>query len=182
MNWIASLVSTAMADGSTFMPPQGTKIAEQYDSLYSFIVIASTIACIILIGGMIYFAMKYKRKSSNDKTAYITHNHMLEFLWSFIPLVIFLVMFAWGWVVYHNMRKMPENARVICVDTVLPGMGDIGGKAEKLLDICMMVVFSGKERTKAQWEVLYKTAGLKIETVIPLNEHSNSCLVIGTKL
>ena len=110
MNWMTALVSTAFAEGSSFMPPQGTKIAAQYDSLYSFIVWASVISCVILIGGMIYFALKYKRKTDNDKTAYITHNHMLEFLWSFIPLVIFLVVFGWGWYVYHQMRQMPDNA------------------------------------------------------------------------
>ncbi len=98
------------ANAQSFMPTQGTQIAERVDSLYSFLLISSLIACIILIGGMIYFVVKYKRKSENDKTPNITHNNFLEFLWSFIPLVIFLLMFAWGWNVYHDMRKMPENA------------------------------------------------------------------------
>jgi cytochrome c oxidase subunit 2 len=96
--------------GSSFMPPAVTEIAKQVDSLYSFLLISSAIGCVILIGGMIYFVLKYKRKSNNDKTAYITHNTFLEFLWSFIPLVVFLVVFAWGWKVYHDMRAMPQNA------------------------------------------------------------------------
>lgn len=95
---------------SAFMPPAVTDIAHQVDNLYSFLLWASAISCAILIGGMIYFVLKYKRKTDSDKTPYISHNTFLEFLWSFIPLVIFLVMFAWGWYVYHQMRQMPENA------------------------------------------------------------------------
>lgn len=99
-----------VAKAQSFMPTQGTEIAKQVDNLYGFLLVSSFIACAILIGGMIYFVFKYKRKTGNDKTAYISHNTFLEFLWSFIPLVIFLGVFAWGWYIYHNMRTMPKDA------------------------------------------------------------------------
>lgn len=108
MKWVFTTLQAAQA--SSFMPPQGTEIATQFDNLYSFILITSLIACILVIGGMIYFGVKYKRRSANDVTPYISHNTFLEFLWSFIPLVIFLGVFGWGWHVYHQMRAMPENA------------------------------------------------------------------------
>jgi len=95
---------------SVFTPPQGTEIAARYDSLYAFLLWASLIACLILIGGMVYFVLKYKRKTDHDKTAYISHSTLLELTWSFIPLVIFLVVFVWGWILYHNMRAMPKDA------------------------------------------------------------------------
>lgn len=98
------------AHAESFMPTAATDIAARVNNLYGFLLVSSAIACAILIGGMIYFVTKYKRKTDNDKTAYITHNTYLEFLWSFIPLVIFLAVFGWGWSIYHEMRKMPENA------------------------------------------------------------------------
>jgi cytochrome c oxidase subunit 2 len=101
-------MNQAMAN--SFMPTAGTEIAKQVDSLYGFLLVASFIACALLIGGMIYFVTKYKRKTDKDKTAYIESNHFLEFLWSFIPLVIFLTVFGWGWYVYHQMRTMPKEA------------------------------------------------------------------------
>ena len=112
MGWWKALGwnSSVWGQGGTFMPPQGTALSGQVDHLYEFLVIASLISCLILIGGMIYFVIKFKRKSENDKTAYITHNTFLEFLWSFIPLVIFMVVFAWGWILFHEIRKMPEDA------------------------------------------------------------------------
>lgn len=104
-----------LAKAQSFMPTDGTEIAKQVDNLYGFLLITSFIACVLVIGGMIYFVYKYKRKSDNDKTAYISHNTALEFLWSFIPLVIFLAVFTWGWYIYHGMRTMPKNALEINV-------------------------------------------------------------------
>lgn len=109
MTWMMFLSEKAMA-GGTFMPPAVTDVAKQYDSLYSFLLWVSFISCAILIGGMIFFVIKYKRKTPNDKTPYISHNTFLEFLWSFIPLVIFLAAFGWGWSVYHQMREQSGNA------------------------------------------------------------------------
>ncbi len=104
-----------LAQAGTFMPEQGTAISKQVDNLYGFLVVVSFVSCAILIGGMIYFAIKYKRKSANDKTPYITHDTRLEILWSVIPLIIFLLVFGWGWVVYHDMRSMPKDALEIQV-------------------------------------------------------------------
>jgi len=104
-----------VAKAESFMPTVGTDIAQRVNNLYGFLLVASLISCLIIIGGMIYFVFKYSRRTDKDKTAYITHNTFLEFLWSFIPLIIFLAVFAWGWLIYHDMRKMPENALEIQV-------------------------------------------------------------------
>lgn len=104
MFWLES----AMA--SSFMPVAATKIAENVDALYSFLLWASFISCVLVIGGMLYFAAKYRRRSETDKTAYISHNTFLEFLWSFIPFVIFMIVFGWGWWIFHDMRTMPKDA------------------------------------------------------------------------
>jgi cytochrome c oxidase subunit 2 len=115
--WLFQLLHSALAHATsdTFMPPAATEIASHVDSIYIFLLWSSLISFILLIGGMIYFIFKYRRRTGNDKTAYITHNHTLEFLWSFIPFCIFIFSFAWGWIVYHQMRAMPENALEIHV-------------------------------------------------------------------
>src|SRR4051812_25024793 len=100
----------AYASPSTFMPPAGTAIAHQVDILYGFLVIISFISCVLVIGGFVYFAVKYRRQTPNDKTPYISHHNLLEFLWSFIPFVLFMVVFVWGWIVYHQLRSFPKDA------------------------------------------------------------------------
>jgi cytochrome c oxidase subunit 2 len=93
---------------NSFMPVAGTEIAEEVDTFYAFLLWASLFSFIILIGGMVWFLMKYKRTSEDQKSAYITHNNLAEFLWSFIPLVILLVIFYWGWVLFEKLRNPPE--------------------------------------------------------------------------
>lgn len=97
------------------MPPQATDVARGVDHLYGFLLTASFISCVLVIGGLIIFAIKYRRKQDGDKTPYLSHNTALEFLWSFIPFVIFMVAFVWGWIVFHQLRKMPTDALEIAV-------------------------------------------------------------------
>lgn len=103
------------AEAQSFMPPAATEVAKSVDSIYGFLLISSLISFIIIMGGFIYFVNKYRRRGSDDKTAYITHDHTLEFIWSFIPFVIFMVCFAWGAKVYLDMREVPKNAMEIHV-------------------------------------------------------------------
>lgn len=105
----------SLANASVFAPTDATKIAGEWDSLYKFLLVTSLIGCVLLLGGMVYFVTKYRRKTDHDKTPYISHNSMLEFLWSFIPLVLFLIMFAWGWSLYHDMRNAPADSKEIHV-------------------------------------------------------------------
>lgn len=94
---------------NTFMPVAGTKLAEEVDTFYAFLVIASLIAFVILIGGMVWFLVKFKRVRPDQKSAHITHNAVAEFSWSFIPLVILMVIFYWGWELFAKLRTPPEN-------------------------------------------------------------------------
>ncbi len=109
------LPSTAKSIASHFMPPQATEVAQNVDTLYAFLLIVSFISCVLVIGGLIVFAIKYRRTPQNMKTPYISHNGTLEFLWSFIPFVIFMIVFVWGWAVYHQLRSMPEDALEVAV-------------------------------------------------------------------
>lgn len=106
---MVGLLNQAWADGR-FMPFEGTNLAHQVNTLYYFLIVASTISCILLIGGMIYFAVKYRRRSAGDKVGTLTHSGLLEFTWSFIPFLIFIFVFAWGWYIYDEMRHPPKDA------------------------------------------------------------------------
>lgn len=77
---------------------------------------------------------------------------------------------------------MVGDGRMICIDTVLPPMGDTGGDLAKFLDINMMVFHPGKERTRNQWEALYKAAGFKIVSITSLNDNFGTSIVEGRKV
>lgn len=103
------------ASANTFMPPAATKIAVEVNQLYGFMLVASVISFILLMGALMYFVVKYKRRTANDSTPYISHNHTLEFVWSFIPFVIFMICFGWGAHIYLKMRHFEESAMEINV-------------------------------------------------------------------
>lgn len=100
----------SIAHAESYFPIKGSTISGEVDAVFDFMFWVSIFFFILLMGGMAYFAVKYRRKSDHDKTPYITHNHLLEFIWSFIPLVLLLIVFAWGYKVYHKSKHVPENA------------------------------------------------------------------------
>ena len=77
--------------------------------------------------------------------------------------------------------RMKNPGRLICVDAVLPPMGEVGGTPAKLLDIDMMVFIPGKERTEAQWRSLYERAGFSIASITPLDDNFGTSIVQGIK-
>jgi hypothetical protein len=78
----------------------------------------------------------------------------------------------------ENMRG---DGRVICVDAVLPPLGDTSDAPGKLLDLNMLLVLPGKERTRAEWEFLYWEAGLEIASIRPIPDAVGTNLVEGVK-
>ncbi|TGN06973.1 cytochrome c oxidase subunit II [Leptospira ilyithenensis] len=104
MSWFTAFPAT-----SSFMPIQATEIAKEVDLLYAFLLVSSLVSFVILVGGMTWFLIKFKRTSVDQKSAYITHNNFAEFLWSFIPLVIMVGIFYWGMVIFEKLRVPPEN-------------------------------------------------------------------------
>jgi hypothetical protein len=71
---------------------------------------------------------------------------------------------------------------MICVDTVVPPMGDTGATPAKLLDILMLLAIGGKERTRQQWEDLYRSTGFRITSITPLHDNFGTSIVEGVKL
>ncbi|MEM8550644.1 MAG: methyltransferase [Verrucomicrobiota bacterium] len=62
-------------------------------------------------------------------------------------------------------RAMPHNARLLVIEMIMPDEPSHGAIA--LLDLAMMVLFGGKERTEAEYEALLNKAGLRLERTIP---------------
>lgn len=103
------------AGASKWLPLQASDLADDMDRLIHFLVFISAVAAVGVIAGFVYFAIRFRRKSEKDQTPHITHHYLLEFLWSFIPLLIFLFVFGWGWWLYDEMRRSPPGALEIHV-------------------------------------------------------------------
>jgi SAM-dependent methyltransferase len=78
--------------------------------------------------------------------------------------------------------RMKGNGRIICIDAVLPPMGNTGSIAAKFLDVNVMVCIPGKERTLEQWQALYNAAGFKIGSIVPIQDNFGTSIIEGTKI
>ena len=78
-------------------------------------------------------------------------------------------------------QSMQGAGRLICVDAVLPPMGNVSGTSAKFLDLLMMAGIRGKERTLRQWEALYAESGFRVTDVISLQDNFGTSIVEGAK-
>ena len=77
--------------------------AKEVDSVGTLINWLSVFFFCLIIGLMIYFMIRYRRRSENEKTPHISHNLFLEIAWSVIPLAIILVFFVRGYKTFINV-------------------------------------------------------------------------------
>ena len=70
-----------------------------------------------------------------------------------------------GRILTNCRAAMAPDGRVLVVDHVIPK--DNAANWGKLLDVNMMVLPGGKERTRAQFETLFENAGLRLKRIFP---------------
>ncbi len=92
------------------LPPAGSTIAPEVDSLFWFVMIASIIMFVIVLAGVLFFVFRYRRRAEGQLTAGISHNTKLEVLWTVIPLILVFIVFVWGFRTYLKMRVVPADA------------------------------------------------------------------------
>jgi cytochrome c oxidase subunit 2 len=90
-------------------------MAARVDSLFFFLVGVSlffaTLICILIV----VFAVKYRRRSEDERPPEIRADMRLEILWTVIPLGLTLVMFVWGAKLFFVTNDPPDNSLEISV-------------------------------------------------------------------
>lgn len=115
---LAPLSASASAHGivqNMFFPEQGTEWAKGSDALFFFIFWVSAFFFVLLMGLMVYFCAKYRRRPGVPQQRSHSHNTTLELLWSGIPLLLMVVMFVWGARDFLRAHSAPATAETISV-------------------------------------------------------------------
>ena len=100
------LISMAFSASANVFPTAATDISSEVDRMFLFIHTLSLFCGLLILGVLILFSIVYRRKHKDEVASAKTHhNHLLEWTWSFLPFVLFMFMFVWGWLVYHKMRS-----------------------------------------------------------------------------
>ena len=99
-----------MSDSPWSLLPTASNHAASLDALYVFLTVICGISMLLVVGAQLYFMVKYKKRSDDDRTSPIKHSFKLEFAWSAIPTLFLIVFFVWGEVDYMRMMVPPADA------------------------------------------------------------------------
>jgi cytochrome c oxidase subunit II len=96
-------------------PQQASVQAGQVDAIYFFMVAVTAFFSLLIAGLIVFFAVKYRRRSDDEVGVAIHGSLVLELLWTFIPFFIAMGMFAWGAKVFFDLYRVPAGAMEIFV-------------------------------------------------------------------
>ena len=98
-----------------WLPTSASTFAPQVDSILWLVTIISVVSCILVGFLLIYFVVKYRKRSDNDQTPAITHDSFLETLWTVIPTILCILIFIYGYVYYDKYTTPTKGAYEINV-------------------------------------------------------------------
>lgn len=102
-----------MLEGLKLLPEQASTLAPRVDNLYLFIVAVTAFFGIGVSIAVIALAMKYRTNDPHAVGARIHGSIPLEILWSVIPFLITIVIFAWSADVFFDLYRPPDQTMSI---------------------------------------------------------------------
>jgi cytochrome c oxidase subunit 2 len=103
-----------MLNNFPLWPEQASTIARNVDALYIFLIIVTGMMTLLIFVCLVYFAARFRYRPGVPAEQ-IEGSTPLEVTWSTIPFLIFMVIFAWGAVVYFKERTPPADSTEVYV-------------------------------------------------------------------
>ena len=101
--------------GIPLFPQQASTMAARVDALYFFLIAVSAFFSLLIAGLIVYYAVKYRRRSPDAVGANIHGGLLLELIWTIVPFLITMVIFVWGASVFFAMSRPPDETLNIYV-------------------------------------------------------------------
>ena len=95
-------------------PESASSISDRVDQLYAFEVFIAVIFSFLICALILYFGVKYRRGTAVDRGNQPT-SARLEVVWMVLPLMLTMVMFGWGAVVFYDQQRVPPHTIDITV-------------------------------------------------------------------
>ena len=93
-----------------FIPESASTESARVDALYFYLSGVTVFFTLLISGVIIFFVVRYRRRSPYEIPRPIAGSHALETLWSVIPFVISMSFFVWGATLYFRNSRPPQNA------------------------------------------------------------------------
>jgi cytochrome c oxidase subunit 2 len=96
-------------------PPQASTFAPREDALFFFLVAVSAVFAGLIFCLVVFFAIRYRRRSPDERPPATREPLILELLWSLIPFALMVIMFVWGVQLFFEASRPPAGAMEIAV-------------------------------------------------------------------
>jgi cytochrome c oxidase subunit 2 len=96
------------------LPPEASTVAVQMDALFWVLVLISVVGTAIVVALVVFFSIRYS-KENHPVADDIEGSTVLEVTWTLVPLVLFMLCFVWGALLYFRIYNPPANAMNIYV-------------------------------------------------------------------
>ncbi len=93
-----------------FIPESASTESSRVDALYFYLSGVTAFFTLLIAGVIIFFVIRYRRRTPHEIPRPIAGSHALETLWSVIPFVIAMSIFVWGAGLYFHQSRPPQNA------------------------------------------------------------------------
>jgi cytochrome c oxidase subunit 2 len=95
--------------GTPLFPETASTIAPRVDALYFFLIGVTVFFSLLIAGLIVFYAVKYHRRSPDSVGKQIHGGLLLETTWIVIPFLITMVIFVWGASVYFAIASPPAE-------------------------------------------------------------------------
>ena len=96
-------------------PPRASTLAGSVDEVYFFLLGITAFFSTLIFLCILYFAIKYRRRSEDEQPPEIHGSMKLEIVWTAIPLAIVVGLFVAGVRIYYAGSRPPANAMPVYV-------------------------------------------------------------------
>lgn len=92
------------------LPPSASSAAGRFDTLMLGLMILTGVATFAIAVLIVFFSVRYRKRSSADRSHAPARGRKIEIAWIVTPLLIFLAIYAWAAYDYAFLYRVPDNA------------------------------------------------------------------------
>jgi cytochrome c oxidase subunit 2 len=104
-----------MTFGLVFFPEEASSYAGSVDHLFFALLFVIALLVVGLFGFILFFCLRFREGSAVVRSTHRINSTPIEITWMVIPLLIFLVIFAWGARLFGFMYTPPQEGIPIYV-------------------------------------------------------------------
>jgi cytochrome c oxidase subunit 2 len=104
-----------MNDSFHLLPAAASAAATRVDWLFLSMLLLTGSVALILAFLMVFFAVRYRKGSSADRSGALDTELGVEITWTVVPLLLFLGIFSWAAYDYTRLYRTPDDAMPVFV-------------------------------------------------------------------